>query len=324
MPRPPAPACSACHRRSRRSSARCGRRWRGQKLVSVQGAPQINEDWIDRCGKAWLRSRPPTRQPINAETGPRIARGEELKRLAEAFVAAERDTAAALSDIGDEAFPRRRRAALQPAARDAQRHLSAMLTEDADRFWNEKVRARFIARSRAVTSPSSSRRRNAEAKTVAPPSSSRHKSGVAVGCGAQCSITAAEIHHRRQAPDPPRRWLPPGAGRGQGRARRAVPRGGASAKARCRRFPSAPSCASAPGVPGLVAMRQGAARSAREPGSRRALLVAALAEPDRLPGRHPGRGRQVDRGGLRTASWGPAALGRVARRPRSKPAGASS
>jgi type VI protein secretion system component VasK len=140
--------------------------WRGQKLVSAQGAAQVKEDWIERCGKALAALAAAYAPAINAETGPRIARGEDLKRVAEAFTTAERDIAAALGDIGDEAF---RAAAARPFAQlreDAQRHLGALLAEDADRYWNEKVRARFT-HDLAVYFPFIVSAEDADAKTVA-------------------------------------------------------------------------------------------------------------------------------------------------------------
>ena len=117
--------------------------WRGQKLVSALGAAQIKDEWIDRCGKALTTLSVAYAATVNSEAGLRITRGEELKRLAEAFTAAESEIAAALNDISDERF---RAAAARPFAQlreDAQRHLGVLLSGDADRFWNEKVRGRF-------------------------------------------------------------------------------------------------------------------------------------------------------------------------------------
>jgi type VI protein secretion system component VasK len=63
--------------------------------------------------------------------------------LAEAFASTERDIAAALGDIPDEVF---RAAAARLFAQlrdDAQTHLGTLLANDAERFWDEQVRARF-------------------------------------------------------------------------------------------------------------------------------------------------------------------------------------
>lgn len=140
--------------------------WRGQKLVNALGAAQIKDEWIDRCGKALAGLSVAYAATVNAEAGLRITRSEELKRLAEAFTAAESDIAAALNDISDPGF---RAAAARPFAQlreDAQRHLATLLTGDADRFWNEKVRGRFT-HDFAGRFPFAIAAEDVEAKTVA-------------------------------------------------------------------------------------------------------------------------------------------------------------
>ncbi len=140
--------------------------WRGQKLVSALGAAQIKDEWIDRCGKALATLSAAYASAINAEAGLRVTRSEELKRAAEAFATADSDIAAALSAISDDGF---RAAAGRPFAQlreDAQRHLAALLSADADRFWSDKVRTRF-AREFAGHFPFVMSSEDADAKTVA-------------------------------------------------------------------------------------------------------------------------------------------------------------
>jgi len=126
--------------------------WRGQQVVGIQGATQVNDDWIERCGKALANLSAAYAPAIDGEPSMRIARSEELKRLAEAFVNTERDITAALDGISDVTF---RATAARPLAQlrlDAQRQLFALLAADAEHYWGEQVRGRFI-RDLASTFP---------------------------------------------------------------------------------------------------------------------------------------------------------------------------
>jgi len=117
------PACSACHRaasspliRSLRAAcewAEAGQRVQGRQARSTRTGSTA------AGARPWLRSRPPTRQRINAETGPRI-RAAARSSSGWPRPSSGRPNAIPplpLSEHRRRGFPRRRRAALQPAAR---------------------------------------------------------------------------------------------------------------------------------------------------------------------------------------------------------------
>jgi type VI secretion system protein ImpL len=143
--------------------------WRGQKLktqvVAAQGAATVDQEWIERSLKALGALAAAYAPAVDAEPGPRLARGDALKRVAEAFAATDRDLAAALTGIGDEAL---RALVARPFAQlqdDARHHLLALLAEDADQLWNERVRGRF-AHDLAGAFPFSDTAQDADPKLV--------------------------------------------------------------------------------------------------------------------------------------------------------------
>ena len=118
--------------------------WRGQKvktqLIDAQGAALPEQAWVETCMKSLAALSAAYAPAVDVEPGPRIARTDILKHLAETFVVSEREINAALSSIADVDF---RAAVARPLLQiqdDARRHLFAMLAADADKLWDERVR----------------------------------------------------------------------------------------------------------------------------------------------------------------------------------------
>ncbi len=122
--------------------------WRGQQLrsdlLSANGAAAGDQEWIERCLKALGSLSAAYAPAVSAEPGPRIARTLSLSHLAETFATADRDITAALSAIGDSAFRATAAAPFRQLTEDAQRHLLALLADDAERFWKERVRTPYL------------------------------------------------------------------------------------------------------------------------------------------------------------------------------------
>ncbi len=144
--------------------------WRGQRLTAqllgAQGSVTSDQAWIERSLKALAGLAAAYAPAVAAEPGPCVARSEALVHVAEAFASSAGEIEAALASIPDGAF---RAAAAKPFAQlqdDARRQLFALLAEDADRMWGERVHERF-ARDLAPTFPFADVAQDADPKAVA-------------------------------------------------------------------------------------------------------------------------------------------------------------
>lgn len=122
--------------------------WRGQQLkpqlISAKAGVSVDQGWNEQCFQALGVLAAAYAPVIDAEPGPRVAREDALKRLAEAFAVSERGIGTALASLADEELRTLVARPFRQILDDARHHLHLLLAADADRLWNDRVRAPFL------------------------------------------------------------------------------------------------------------------------------------------------------------------------------------